>query len=263
MHSCLYTCTSNECCTHICNDSTYLNSHLCSSYGVLLWLPTYVGEITAQQKLSEFDAKCHQNVTDFSAKLLPDYCDCSNTNFQDTFIVGARIESWVISDVTFSNVTFRDVTFDNVIIRRSSFLNNCVFQNCTIKHSQFITTGFSSPLSLNLNVSSSFLCDLRGVTENDTFIVTNSSINGNLFNRTASINGSIFDGDNSTCINQIPDFGIKCDQSEKSTVYRDSFIISASSVTGYVVSAIAVYLFRRNYWLGEYNIAPIVYGCVK
>ena len=219
----------------------------------MLWFPTYVGEITTQQKQAAFDAKCRQTASHFNTEALQSYCGCRNTTFQDTLISGTRLESWTISDVIFSNVTFRDVTFDSVVISGSSFVNNCTLHNCTIKSSQFTRVTLTSVMELSLDISSSILCDLHGLDENDTLTVTNSSLNGITFNQTTIINGSIFNDNNTAmiCKDQVANSVINCNASDISTVYRDSFIISAATLPGYVVSAVAVYLFRRNYWLGE------------
>ena len=223
-----------------------------SSFGVMLWFPTYIGEITTQQKQAAVDANCRQNLTHFSAELLQSYCSCKNATFQDALITGAQLDSWMISDAIFSNVTFRDVTFDDVVFNGSVFVNNCAFINCTIKNSQLLRITLSNLLEVSLDVSSSVLCDLHGLNENDTLTVKNTSLDGNVFGQTTIINGLIFNDNSSKCINQVTDSGISCSQSDISTVYRDSFFISASTLPGYIVSAIAVYLFRRNYWLGEH-----------
>ena len=218
----------------------------------MLWFPTYVGEITTQQEQVTFDANCRQTVSSFSTEALQSYCGCKNTTFQNSLISGTRLESWMISEVTFNNVTFHDVTFDNVVISGSLFVNNCAFRNCTINNSQLLGITWTNVSELSLDVSSSILCDLLGMNESDTFTVKNSSLNGITFNQTTTVNGSIFsDNDTTTCKDQVTNSGINCNRSDLSTVYRDSFIISAATLPGYVVSAIAVYLFRRNYWLGE------------
>ena len=218
----------------------------------MLWFPTYVGEITTQQKQATFDANCRQIVSHFNAESLPSYCGCKNTTFQNTLISGTWLESWMISDAIFNNVTFRDVTFDNVIINGSLFANNCAFHNCTVENSQFVRITWTNVLELSLNVSSSVLCDLHGLNESDNLIVKNSSLNGNIFNQTTTVNGSTFDDDITTvCKNGVTDSDLNCNRSDISTVYRDSFFISAATLPGYVVSAVAVYLFQRNYWLGE------------
>ena len=223
----------------------------CSSFGVMLWFPTYVGEITTQQKQAMFDANCRQIVNHFTSESLPSYCGCKNTTFQNTLITGVRLESWMVSDAIFNNVTFRNVTFGNVIINGSLFMNNCAFHNCTIENSQFMRITWTNVSELSLNVSSSVLCDLHGLNESDTLIVKNSSLNGIIFNQTTIVNGSIFNSNSTTCKNQVTDSSINCNQSDISTVYRDSFFISAATLPGYIVSAVAVYLLRRNYWLGE------------
>ena len=221
----------------------------------MLWFPTYVGEITTQQKQAAFDANCRQSISHFNTEALQSYCGCRNTTFQDTLISGTRLESWMISDVVFSNVTFHNVTFDNVVISGSSFVNNCTFHNCTIKSSQFTRGTWTSVVELSLDISSSILCDLHGLDESNTLTLTNTSLNGITFNQTTVVNGSIFSDNNTAlaCKDQVTNSAINCNalDSDISTVYRDSFIISAATLPGYVVSAVAVYLFRRNYWLGE------------
>ena len=228
-----------------------------SSYGVMLWFPTYVGEITTEQKQAAFDANCRQIVSHFNTETLKSYCSCKNTTFRDAVISGTRLQSWMISNVIFSNVTFREVIFDNIVINGSLFVNNCAFHNCTIENSQFLRITWTNVFELSLNVSSSTLCDLHGLSETDKLIVKNTTLNGITFNETTIVNGSTFNDNNTTtCKNQVTNLDIHCDQSDISTVYRDSFIISAATLPGYVVSAVAVYLFRRNYWLGKLTITP-------
>ena len=232
-----------------------------SAFGVMLWFPTYVGEITTEQKQAAFDANCRQIVSHFNTETLKSYCSCKNTTFRDAIISGTRLQSWMIGDVIFSNVTFRDVIFDNVIINGSLFADNCAFHNCTIENSQFLRITWTNVFELSLNVSSSTLCNLHGLNETDKLTVKNTTLNGITFNETTIVNGSIFNDNNATmCKNQVTNFDINCDQSDISTVYRDSFIISAATLPGYVVSAIAVYLLRRNYWLGKLTITRPTYS---
>ena len=243
--------------------SLYLcTCHLYSSYGVSVWYPTYVSDITDHRDRAQFEEKCQQNVTDFgNIDSFHSYCGCNLTIFQDFTISNAHLESWMVGKATFSNVTFNNVTFNNVIINSSQFIDNCVFRNSVVKNSKFVNLNWDGVSLESLNISSSFICDLRGNNETMSLpmllYLYNTSLNGGRpLNQTTNITSPsellINPGVNSTtCDKNLLESKIDCEIPDSFTVYRDSFFISASALPGNIASAIAVYFLRRNYWLGK------------
>ena len=232
-----------------------------SSYGVSVWYPTYVSEITSQRDKALLDEKCRQNVTDLDIGSLQSYCDCNDTVFHDSVISDARLQSWMVGGVTFSNMTFTNVIFDNVVMSSSLFMNNCTFRNSTLKDSKFVKLTWREVSLESLSMSSSVVCGLQGlnVSLDDSVAVYNTSINGVPFNETSNISSSHFlelldTSTNSTCSSALLDSKIDCQKPDSFAVYRDSFFVSASALPGNIASAIAVYFLRRNYWLGKCDV---------
>ena len=222
-----------------------------------LWYPTYVDEITKDQELHIRNEKCQTNVTDFDPSLFQSYCGCNSTVFQDFTVSNVDIHSWMIGRATFSNITFSNVTFDDVIIRnQSQFIDSCEFHNCTFKNSKFVQLTWNEVNIESVHIQSSEICDLRGmdVILTPSLVVYNSSINGNYFNNTSIVKSSdvlMENGANSTCnIDHLSSI-LECRIPDSFALYRDSFFVSASALPGNIASAIAVYFFRRNYWLGK------------
>jgi hypothetical protein len=228
---------------------------------VSVWYPTYVSDITTNRDRVRFEEKCQQNVTDIGIASLRGYCGCNFTVFQDLSFSNTHLDSWMVGQATFSNVTFENVTFDNIVINSSRFIDNCVFRNSVVKNSKFVQLSWEGISLEGLNVSSSFICDLRGsnmtMSTNHPMILYNTTLNGNFTNLTSV---TITDpselvlarDSNSTCDQELLESTIDCEMSDSFTVYRDSFFVSASALPGNIASAIAVYFLTRKYWLGEF-----------
>ena len=228
-----------------------------SSYGVSVWYPTYVSDITTSRDRALLEEKCQQNVTGIDISSLPGYCGCNFTIFQDLSLSNAHLESWMIGQAIFSNVTFENVTFNNVVINSSRFIDNCVFRNSIVKNSKFVQLMWEGVSLEGLNISSSSICDLRGnnMTMGPPMILYNTTLNGDFKNLTSIANSSelvLAPESNSTCDQGLLESKIDCERSDSFTVYRDSFFVSASALPGNIASAIAVYFLTRKYWLGEF-----------
>ena len=224
-----------------------------------VWYPTYVGEITGRRDSALFEEKCQQNVTEFlDVHTIHGYCGCSRTVFQDFTISGVHLESWMVSEATFSNITFENVTFNNVIIDSTQFIDNCVFRNSVVKNSKFVQLYWDGVSLESLNVSSSFVCDLHGnnLTMTHPMVLYNTSLNGGPLNTTSIARPSellvdLSGSNRTTCDGKLLESKIDCEMEDSFALYRDSFFVSASALPGNIASAIAVYFLRRNYWLGE------------
>lgn len=222
-----------------------------------LWYPTYVNIITDKQEQALFDAKCQQNVTYFDSGAFHSYCGCNGTAFQDFTISDVRLESWMVGGATFSNVSFVNVTFDDVVINGTQFVDNCEFHKCSLNNTKFVQLSWNDVSLESIYLSSSAICDLTGrnVTLLNSLSVYNTSINGRTFSNLTTIEDSsdllLANGANSTCDGDVLDAEVNCRKPDSFKVYRDSFFVSASALPGNIASAIAVYFFRRNYWLGR------------
>ena len=169
-------------------------------------------------------------------------------------ISNTHLDSWIVQQAIFRNVTFDNVTFNDVVIKNSLFSDDCVFQTSVVKNSKFVQLNWDDISVDSLSVSSSSICDLQGSNISTSMKVHDTSINGRWYDDADITDPSelVVEPDaNSTCSKEELDSTINCEQLDSFAVYRDSFFISASALPGNVASAIAVYFFRRNYWLGN------------
>ena len=210
-----------------------------------------------QQKDNErFEQFCSQPVNNgtISAATLQEYCGCNNSAFADVIFSQLEISDWGIN-ATFDNVTFRQVNFSNVVFQSTVF-RNCHLEDVNFDSVQFIDTVWNSSSLFGIRLNSSEFCGLEThtFTSVEEIIVTNVSVNG----RTAMLlNETTFpqlldQAENSSCSKGAAP-AISCDKEDHDTrVYKDNFLIAASALPGNIVAGVAVYFFRRNYWMSEY-----------
>ena len=207
----------------------------CRSYGVTLWFPTYVDQITTQKDIRVFEAHCNRTVTG-SDQELESFCGCDSTVFADMEIKDIQLSNFRMDGILFRNVTFKNVSFSTVIFNGTQFSNGSVFRESNFSTSYFNGTSFDDISFDSVQIESSLLCSVDG---SGTRIVNSTRLNTAWYEQ--PLNQS-----NLTCdypeINCIP---------PNSKIYRDSFFITASAFPGNIASAIAVYFLRRNYWLGK------------
>ena len=162
-----------------------------------------------------------------------------------------NLNNWRITEATFNNVIFHNVSFTNVTFR------DCRFRNCSIQDAGFDSTSFLNSTWENVylesvSLTSSEICGLvaENVSVREFLILSNVDINHREnFNTT---NTTLFlqlveSEENGTCERYVD----PCGEVQDYRVYRDNFFVAASALPGNLVSAVAVYFLRRNYWLGE------------
>ena len=212
------------------------------SYGVTLWFPTYVQQITTQRDNDRLEAFCNTTVAG-SVESLEPYCDCGTTLFSDMEIEDTQFKNLRMDGVIFSNVSFFNVSFSSVVFNGTQFTDGCQFIESNISSSYFNATFFENITLDSVTIESSLLCSMNG---SGLKVVSSTRLNASMLEEGALKTGRV------KCREEDSDFKeIKC-KSSNSQIYRDSFFVTASAFPGNVASAIAVYFLRRNYWLGKF-----------
>ena len=146
--------------------------------------------------------------------------------FKGMDLVRVALEEVELTDVNFINVTLDDVSFCNV-----TFVNASLCGVTSTGRIDFSSTTF-----------------------------VNSTLDGMLLDELSSKNLSVLFGPNSSYhIESLCTWGSppNCLKPPEEVDYRKEyfydFLIAGSAFPGNVVSATAVYFFRRSYWLGKWN----------
>lgn len=166
-----------------------------------------------------------------------------------------QLHNFKVDDVLFNNVSFVNVNFKSVVFNRTEFVN-CHFSESNFSEALFNATYFNGVVLDSVSIESSSLCSMNGtaVEVEDYVSLQDVDINGNMvasdiFNSTA-FSMQVLHQVSGECPKKSYK-QISCKPPD-SKVYRDSFIITASAFPGNIASAIAVYFFRRNYWMGKF-----------
>lgn len=214
------------------------------SYGVTLWFPSYVAQVTDAQVTSRFRSFCHQGARVDAT--LTDYCGCEGATFSGQHFSNMDFNSFKLSDSIFHNVTFTNATFSDLSLEKCNF-TGCVLDNvtfvsrCSFNHVHFNQTTFS-----HVNASGLSVCNNGSVTE---LVGRRGGGSGESGDGGIRELVAVLESKNTSCED------VKCEESEKSgNIYRDLFLVSGSAFPGNIASAIAVYFLRRNYWLGKWEI---------
>ena len=233
--------------------------HTYRSYGVTLWYPTYISELTTQKDLEEFERFCNNTVNVTGWSHMEAYCDCSQTVFSDVTLTDSELRNFRIHDVLFSNVSFQNINFDSVVFNSTQFVD-CQFYESNFTDSLFNSTQFENVLFHSVNIHSSSLCSMNGSAVevcNNSLILEEVDVNGDqvdyeMLNTSAFQERVLNRGNGQKCSENKLLRQIQCKPPDN-RVYRDSFFVSASALPGNIASAIAVYFLRRNYWLGKFQ----------
>ena len=206
------------------------------AYGVVLWFPSYVQQLSDEEKLDDFKSFCHTQAPANAS--LSDYCGCEDASFRGLQFTNVDFSNLKLSYSSFYNVTFTNVTFTDFSLEQSNF-NVCVLENvrfvsrCSFNHVNLHQTVFN-----RVNTSGLSVCD--GEVEEGR---NEGGCDGNCEDDVI-VNAQ--EGGNGSCDN----VEVECEETDNSDVYRDLFLVSASSFPGNIASAIAVYFLRRSYWMG-------------
>ena len=212
-------------------------SYLFRSYGVLLWYPSYVEQVTKADQRSEFSRFCHRSTPENVS--LYDYCGCDGASFSDQHFSNTRFANFQLNLADFHNVRFTNVTFTE------SLLESCNFTNCTMESvvfgegTQMVRVGWYASDFVGVNVTGLSSCE------------------GEVIGRGGGEVGSgefgelvrVLEGGNATSCEGVGQ--VECEGEESGSVYRDLFFVAASASVGNIASAIGVYFMRRNYWMGQ------------
>ena len=232
-------------------------SPTCRSYGVTLWFPTYVSGITARTNAEKFEKFCSVDYNHTSGASVQSYCDCSQTVFANFALTDLELKNFRVNDVIFKNVSFNNVSFESVVFNSTQFVD-CQFNKVNISQSYFNSTLFDDILFKSVAIRSSSLCSVESlvVTVTDSSVTLQDvDLNGQTVSCKACNSSTLEDllllnKTDGRCSESSLLKEIQCKPPDN-RVYKDTFFISASSVPGNIVSAFAVYFFRRNYWMGE------------
>ena len=193
------------------------------NFGLILWYPTYVNELTAKKDSDNLQAFSNKTTSFSPMDNMMSYCDCTSTVFQDTSFSLPKLNDWRINNVLFRNVTFLNVTFDSVLFNGTEF-TECKFQNCTFTRLLFNATVFNDVKFQSVNILATSLC-LFSNTSEVAVTLENVTINSKGFesqNFNISMLWTILESVvNSTCSDDHYNNGI-C-KSNDFHVYRESF----------------------------------------
>ena len=236
------------------------------SYGVTFWYPTYIDRLSRESlDTSLEDHNCNHtlfNYTDSNGDSMGTieelFCACPETNFSNITLENVTLNSWWSFDTSVSNLivrggSFKEVWFENVSLEEVYF-QDVSFLGIHIANSTWRDVIFS-----NVTFDNASLCSVTS--EGSVFlstVFTDGSFNGipldglssaelqSIFNN-QSLTDSSCSGNSTTptsCFNHQEKVDLRRE-------YFFDFLIAGSAFPGNVVSAIAVYLFRRSFWLGE------------
>ena len=229
------------------------------SYGVTLWYPTYVDRLSKESLESvSYHDDCNHTLSNYSASSFEDdleklFCACPTTDFQDVTLEGITLDEWWAYDSSITNVFVQDSSLKEVWFHNVT-MDTVHFQNVTFSDSHLTMLTLRDVIFSNVTFVNSSLCNISndGVSFKST-IFTGSNINGitptsdqEALLGIRTTNGSC-GGDLALPTNCIPG----SDEVDLGKEYFYDFIIAASALPGNIASAIAVYLFRRSFWLGE------------
>ena len=142
----------------------FISHDLYRSYGIILWYPTFINEITTQKDTHDLPKFCN-TTTSFSLEdNMKLYCDCTSTVFLDTSFSLPELKDWRINNVLFRNVTFLNVNFDSVLFNGTEF-TECKFQNCTFTRLLFNATVFYDVQFQSVNILATSLCFFSNTSE--------------------------------------------------------------------------------------------------
>ena len=158
-----------------------------------------------------------------------------NANITDSVLEGGEYE-----EVWHEGVTWNNVTVDGVEFKDATFLN-CSFDSVVFDDVVFKNTTFCGVMSTNIEINSTNF--------------TNSTINGLTLDNISKYEISkLFTNTslsyNESCVLGTPQDCFTDETKDYNREYFHIFLIAASALPGNIVSAIAVYLFIRSYWLG-------------
>ena len=204
----------------------------------------------------DFEKLCNRTLrnTTIDATTLPAFCGCSKTIFEDVSLINLEISNWKIN-ATFNRVTFQAVNFSNIVFENSPFAN------CSMEGVRFDSVYFGNSPWYSTSLSGSELksvsfCDFDAqdvsIAEVST---TDVVINGRTIPNVNHLSEATFfqllpPVEESNCSKwENPE--INCRKEDDNRIYKDSFLIATSALPGNVLSAVAVYFLRRNYWLGQ------------
>lgn len=226
-----------------------------STYGVTLWYPSYVGIINQQQLCQQ---KIGTNQT-ANSDSLQELCECADTAFHNITIRNLKLRVWSLERATFIDVSFLQVNFSQVELTASTFVN-CTFKDVHFKSVLLNKSSWENVTLDNVLIESTKICNSHIVgtsIENNSTLIMRDVLMGENELLEEYVNDSTFAhlvlSAEASCPSSSKiskDTNVECESSDDYKIYRDNFIIAASATPGMIVSSIAVYFFRRNFWMG-------------
>jgi len=128
----------------------------CRSYGITLWYPTYVAEITRKADQENLARTCNETILSSAAEI-PSICGCTSVAFEEAVVHDLHLKDWQINDVQLADVTFINVTFDNVVFNETTF-KNCSFISSKFTNLHFKDVYFNDTTFQNVAISVSSTC---------------------------------------------------------------------------------------------------------
>ncbi len=232
-----------------------------------MWYPTYVDRLSREALDATIQHKdCNNTVIDYTTDTIDSsinqlFCACPFTDYSNVTFDSITLSSWWSMNATLTDVTINGGRYDdmwyNDVVMDTVYYNGVSFYN-----GHFVNTTWRNIEFVNVTFNNTNFCDIN--TQNISFTATtfiNSTLNNNISLDGVSTDNltMLFNSDllTSTCDQRIaPPTNCITPQEEvdlKQEYFYD-FLIASSAFPGNIVSAIAVYFFRRSYWLGKTQI---------
>ena len=209
-----------------------------------LWYPTYVEQINDRAEADRFyGASCNATISDLvlSTTQLARLSHCSSTSYRNVTFDRAEFTGWTFSDASLTSSVFKGCVFNRVSFQKVNFSavhfvngssTELLFDSVVLNTTDFCRFNASHPTSLNS-------------------LVIDTVVNGRgVGNQTALLEALVEGLPPPTACSFPPAGSVYSPTSDKYQVYRESFFVAGSALPGNVLSAVAVYFLRRNYWLG-------------
>ena len=120
----------------------FISHDLYRSYGIILWYPTYINEITTQKDTHDLPMFCN-TTTSFSLEdNMMLYCDCTSTVFQDTSFSLPELKDWK-STMSCLEMSLSSMSPLILFHFNGTEFTECKFQNCTFTRLLFNATVFN------------------------------------------------------------------------------------------------------------------------
>ena len=248
-----YTGCEMGCFFYVVGKSVWSFPCTCSGYGVSLWYPTYVEQINERAQVDQFySASCNSTISNLvlGTAELARLRHCSSTSYQNVTFDHAKFDNWIFSDSLFNTSVFKGCVFNGV-----------TFQRVNLTSAHFVNGSGTAMLFDFVVFNTTSFCGFN--TSNTTIVgglVINTTVNSRPVTNQTYLLEALQEGLPPPTPCAVPPAGLPYSiTADKYQVYQESFYVAGSALPGNVLSAVAVYFLRRNYWLGKFCLYVLLH----